>query len=115
MRTIAILPVKSFGSAKQRLGGTLGGGARQALARAMFSDVLGSLRKVDELDDIVVVTGDRIAEAAALAARIQVLRDDQESGQSDATLLGIEYALGAGFERALLVPGDTPLLDPREV
>ena len=115
MRTIAILPVKSFGSAKQRLGDQLGGGARKALARAMFSDVLGSLRKIPELDAIVVVTGDRVAEAAAMAERIPVLRDREECGQSEATLLGVEYALSSGFDRALLVPGDTPLLDPREV
>ncbi len=43
MRTIAILPVKSFGAAKQRLSDMLGGGARSALAQAMFSDVLASL------------------------------------------------------------------------
>ena len=115
MRTIAILPVKSFGSAKQRLGGLLGGGARKALARAMFSDVLGSLRKVQELDAVVVVTGDRIAEAAALAERVAVLRDTRETGQSDAALIGLEYALLEGFDRALLVPGDTPLLDPAEL
>jgi 2-phospho-L-lactate guanylyltransferase (CobY/MobA/RfbA family) len=45
MRTIAILPVKSFGAAKQRLAGRLGAGPRQALAQAMFSDVLASLRR----------------------------------------------------------------------
>ena len=60
-RTIAILPVKSFGAAKQRLADVLGGGARNALAQAMFSDVLTSLRRVPELDEIAVVTADRTA------------------------------------------------------
>ena len=46
MSTIAILPVKSFGAAKQRLAAALGAGSRQALAQAMFSDVLASLRRV---------------------------------------------------------------------
>jgi 2-phospho-L-lactate guanylyltransferase (CobY/MobA/RfbA family) len=36
MSTIAILPVKSFGAAKQRLAPALGAGSRQALAHAMF-------------------------------------------------------------------------------
>src|SRR3954452_18678149 len=115
MRTIAILPVKSFGAAKQRLSGMLGGGARSALAQAMFSDVLASLRHSQSLDTIAVVTADRVADSAASRHGAIALRDDQESGQSYATSLGIRWAMEHGFERALLVPGDTPLLDPAEI
>ena len=115
MSTIAILPVKSFTAAKQRLAGLLGAGSRQALAQAMFSDVLTSLRHVPGLDSVAVVTADRVAESAALGERVQVLRDTEQAGQSEAALIGIRYALAASYERALLVPGDTPLLDPVEV
>jgi len=115
MRTIAILPVKSFGSAKQRLASTLGAGARQALAQAMFSDVLASLRRVPGLDSIAVVTSDRVAEAAALGERVDVLPDAEQAGQSAAALIGIRHAQARGFARVLLVPGDTPLLDAGEL
>ena len=115
MRTLAILPVKSFGAAKQRLAGLLGSGSRQALAQAMFSDALTALRRVSEVDSIAVVTGDRVAESAALGHGLPVLRDNAEAGQSEAASIGIRHALGEGFDRALLVPGDTPLLDPVEV
>ncbi|HEX2414801.1 MAG TPA: 2-phospho-L-lactate guanylyltransferase [Thermoleophilaceae bacterium] len=115
MRTIAILPVKSFAAAKQRLAGQLGAGSRQALAQAMFSDVLSSLRHVPGLDAVVVVTADRVAEAAARGERVQVLRDTEQQGQSQAAAIGIRYALAADYHRVLLVPGDTPLLDPLEV
>lgn len=115
MRTIAILPVKSFNAAKQRLAGMLGAGTRQALAQAMFSDVLTALRHVPGLDAVAVVTSDRVAEAAALGERVQVLRDTEQAGQSAATLIGIRYAQAAGYERVLLVPGDTPLVDPQDV
>jgi 2-phospho-L-lactate guanylyltransferase len=115
MRTAAILPIKSFGAAKQRLAPVLGSGSRQALAQAMFTDVLGSLRRVNGLETIAVVTGDPAAEAAARGNRVIVLDDPNEDGQSAATTLGIRHAAAAGFERVLLVPGDTPLLDPGEV
>ena len=115
MRTLAILPVKSFGAAKQRLAGLLGSGSRQALAQAMFSDSLTALRRVSEIDSIAVVTGDRVAESAALGHGLPVLRDPVEAGQSEAAAIGIRHALGEGFERVLLVPGDTPLLDSGEV
>jgi 2-phospho-L-lactate/phosphoenolpyruvate guanylyltransferase len=115
MSTIAILPVKSFGAAKQRLSPALGAGSRQALAQAMFLDVLASLRRVPGLDSVVVVTADEVAESAALGERVQVLRDTDQAGQSAAAMIGIAYAQTRGFERVLLVPGDTPLLDPGEV
>jgi 2-phospho-L-lactate/phosphoenolpyruvate guanylyltransferase len=115
MRTLAILPVKSFGAAKQRLAPALGSGSRQALAQAMFADVLASLRRVEGLAAVAVVTPDPVADAAARGRRVLVLRDTARAGQSAAASIGIAYALAEGFERVLLVPGDTPLLDPREV
>jgi 2-phospho-L-lactate guanylyltransferase len=115
MSTIAILPVKSFGAAKQRLAPALGAGSRQALAQAMFSDVLASLRRVPGLDAVAVVTGDAVAEAAAVGERVEVLRDTEQTGQSAAALIGIRHAQSLGFERVLLVPADTPLLDPGEI
>jgi len=115
MKTLAILPVKSFADAKQRLAESLGAGSRRALAQAMFTDVLGSLRRVSELDGIVVVTSDRAAEAAARADRLIVLADTAQAGQSEAALIGIRHALANGYERVLLVPCDTPLVEPGDL
>jgi len=115
MSTIAILPVKSFGMAKQRLAPALGAGSRQALAQAMFSDVLASLRRVPGVDAVAVVTADPVAESAALGERVAVLRDTESAGQSAAALIGIRHAQAHGFDRVLLVPGDTPLLDAGEI
>jgi 2-phospho-L-lactate guanylyltransferase len=115
MRTAAILPIKSFDAAKQRLSPALAGGARQALAQAMFSDVLSSLRKVERLETITVVSADPTVDAAARGKGVNVVIDNAESGQSDATMLGIRHALASGYDRVLLVPGDTPLLSPAEL
>ena len=115
MSTIAILPVKSFGAAKQRLAPALGAGSRQALAQAMFSDVLASLRRVRGLDAVAVVTADRMAESVALGGGVHVLPDTKRAGQSAAANIGIRYARARGLQRVLLVPGDTPLLDPSEL
>ncbi len=93
----------------------LGTGARQALAQAMFSDVISTLRHVPELDEIVVVTSDKAAESAASGERVTLLHDPAQTGQSDAALIGIRHALATGCDRVLLVPGDTPLLEPGDV
>jgi 2-phospho-L-lactate/phosphoenolpyruvate guanylyltransferase len=81
----------------------------------MFSDVLTSLRRTPGLAEIAVVTSDRAAEAVASAQRVRVLADTAQAGQSAATLIGVRHALESGYERALLVPGDTPLLHPTDV
>lgn len=115
MRTLAVVPIKSFATAKQRLAGVLAGGARQALVQAMFSDVLGGLRRTEGIDFIAVVTDDITAESLASGPGMVVLHDDRRDGQSEATEIGIRYAEAEGYERVLLVPGDTPLLDPVEI
>jgi 2-phospho-L-lactate guanylyltransferase len=112
MRTIAILPIKSFDAAKQRLASALGGGARHALAQAMFSDVLAALRRARCIEAVAVVTDSHEAEASVRGQGVLVLPEDRPAGQSEAALIGIRHATAAGFDRALLVPGDAPLADP---
>ncbi|MGI8804601.1 MAG: 2-phospho-L-lactate guanylyltransferase [Thermoleophilaceae bacterium] len=111
MRTIAVLPIKSFGAAKQRLSGGLPTGSRHLLAQAMFFDVLSSLRRARRLETVAVVTDDHEIEATLRGDPIIVLRDHARAGQSAATRIGIDHALAEGFDRVLLVPGDTPLVD----
>ena len=115
MRTIAILPIKSFGAAKQRLSRP----ARRRLAAGpRAGDVLrraGLAAARPGLDAIAVVTADPVAESVAAGAGARLLLDAEEAGQSAAASIGIRHALAAGFDRVLLVPGDTPLLDPDEL
>jgi 2-phospho-L-lactate guanylyltransferase len=93
----------------------LGSGARTALAQAMFRDVISTLHKVPGLDETAVVTADRAAASVASGVGAAVLLDTAQAGQSAAALVGIDYAITNGYDRVLLVPGDTPLLEPSEV
>ncbi|MDA0180411.1 2-phospho-L-lactate guanylyltransferase [Solirubrobacter phytolaccae] len=113
MRTVALLPVKSFGMAKQRLGHAFPD--RPALAAAMVADVLEALAAVPSLDGVIVVTAEPIAADIAGRMAARVVHDPEESGQSDAAARGIAAALEDGAQRVLLVPGDCPALDPEEV
>jgi 2-phospho-L-lactate guanylyltransferase len=114
VRTLAIVPVKSFDIAKQRLAAALARGSRESLAQAMFADVLAALRRARRVDAIAVVTAEPAAETIA-RREATVLLDDERAGQSAAAEIGIRYAIASGFERVVLVPGDTPLLDAGEL
>ena len=58
MATAAILPVKRFDQAKQRLGEALGAATRAALAAAMFADVLAQIQRADRARRVLVVSGE---------------------------------------------------------
>jgi 2-phospho-L-lactate guanylyltransferase len=115
MSTAAILPVKRFAHAKQRLEPELGSGSRQALASAMFADVLSALGRSALVERLIVVTGERQVRDAVFDTDVVLIEDPSEKGQSPAALSGLARAAAAGFDRALLIPGDTPLIDPLEL
>jgi 2-phospho-L-lactate guanylyltransferase len=115
MRTAAILPVKRFSVAKQRLGASVAHGLRQELAAAMVADVLAALADAREIELTIVVTCETsVAEAAAEQGAI-VIAERSESGQSAAVSLGIERALAEHSERAICIPGDCPSLGPEDL
>jgi|SRR5947209_1914491 len=114
MRTAAILPIKSFERAKQRLSHELSAPHRRALVEAMFSDALVALGRVEAIERVIVVSGDHVAQRIAGGYGASVVEDD-ERGHNTAAARGIAVLTQAGIERALLVPGDCPLLSPADL
>ena len=116
MRTVAVLPVKRFARAKQRLRAAVDGIARERLASAMVADVLEVVTGIDELVRVVVVTAEPSVAELATEAGAHVVHDPDEAGQSAAAALGIVAAVRElDAQRVLLVPGDTPAVDAAEV
>jgi 2-phospho-L-lactate guanylyltransferase (CobY/MobA/RfbA family) len=65
MKVSALIPVKGFGNAKQRLSPLLHATHRKLLAEIMFRDVLRQIVKVAGLAETFVVTGnEEVAEFA---------------------------------------------------
>jgi 2-phospho-L-lactate guanylyltransferase len=114
MRTFAILPVKTFAKAKQRLDDRLDLGTRRVIAEAMYCDVLVALRRAKRVDEILVITADDHAAQIAGGYGASVLID-HERGHNAAAAVGVLAACRANAGRVLLVPGDCPLLDSVEV
>jgi 2-phospho-L-lactate/phosphoenolpyruvate guanylyltransferase len=121
VRTTAILPVKDFAAAKQRLAGTgppSGAGLppadRESLAEAMFRDVLSALNRSRPVDDVLVVARGATPRRIAAQHGVRAVADG-ERGHNVAAQVGIEAAISTGAERVLLVPGDCPALDPADL
>jgi 2-phospho-L-lactate guanylyltransferase len=121
VRATAIIPVKRFGAAKQRLLEELDRPQRAALVKAMLADVLVGASASKLVERVVMVTGEGRAERIALAhsrrtrTPLEVLRDPTDRGHSEAAVLGIVRALAHRASCVALLPGDCPLLDPGEL
>ena len=115
MNVAALMPVKGFRNAKQRLSSVLSCAARELLAEAMFRDVLRQVRLARGLAGTFVVTGDDAVGAIASAAGAEVIREKVENGET----LAVDFARAelkrAGCESVLIIPGDMPLVRASDV
>lgn len=115
MTATAILPVKRLDAAKQRLAAGLDAERRRQVAGAMVADVLEAIGEARGIDRLVVVSGDPVAQELANEAGAEVVPDPEDTGHVEAALAGIARAEVEGADRVVLLAGDCPLLDPREL
>jgi 2-phospho-L-lactate guanylyltransferase len=115
LKATAIIPVKRFRAAKQRLAGSIDDERREALAMAMLADVLAAVGEARSIEQTIVVTGEPRATDLAIASGAAVLPDSEDMGHSEAAEEGIACAEERGSECVVLLPGDCPLLEPREL
>jgi 2-phospho-L-lactate guanylyltransferase len=115
MRATAILPVKRLDAAKQRLAAGIDDERRRALVAAMVGDVLEAIGAARTIERTIVVSGDPLVQELAAAAGAEVVPDPSDAGHNEAAQAGIARAEADGAEAVVLLPGDCPLLDPREL
>jgi 2-phospho-L-lactate guanylyltransferase len=115
LKATAILPVKRFAAAKQRLAPGIGATHRAELAAAMLEDVLEAIGAARAIERTVVVSSEPSAVELAIARGAEVVADPDTGGHSGAALAGIARAQELGAGRVVLLPIDCPLLEPREL
>jgi 2-phospho-L-lactate/phosphoenolpyruvate guanylyltransferase len=115
LKATAIVPVKRFHEAKQRLAPGVDDERRAALAAAMLEDVLEAIARTRAIERTIVVSGDPVAQEIATAASAEIVPDPADEGHVEAALAGIARAEADGAGCVVLLPGDCPLLEPREL
>ena len=115
MKVAALMPVKGFRNAKQRLTPLLDGAARELLAETMFRDVLREVRLACGLTGTYVVTGDDKVASIAAAAGAAVIRESAENGETSAVDFARRELQRAGCEAVLILPGDMPLVRAADI
>ena len=115
MNTVALIPIKGFRNAKQRLSSLLSCAARELLAEAMFHDILAQVRAARGLAATFVVTGDGKVASIALTAGAEVIRENAENGETGAVDFARLELKRVGCEAVLILPGDMPLVRAEDI
>jgi 2-phospho-L-lactate guanylyltransferase len=115
MKVSALIPVKGFRNAKQRLSPLLDAAHRELLAEVMFRDVLKQVLKVRGLVETYVVTGDSKVAEIATSLGAQLIREEVEKGETDAVDFARSELKQLNREAVLIIPGDMPLVRSADI
>lgn len=110
-----LIPVKNLQNAKQRLAGVLDQRSRTTLAQAMIHDVLEAVAGCSRSDQVAVVTNDGFASDLARHFGFQIIRDDENAGETAAIEMATAICAAQGAESTLVIPGDIPLITSQEL
>jgi 2-phospho-L-lactate guanylyltransferase len=115
MKVTALIPVKDFRNAKQRLSPLLDGTERERLAEIMFRDVLRQVVRARGLVETVVVTGDDEVSRIAASLGARVIRQRHETGETHAVDFARGELAAIGREAILIIPADMPLVRSEDI
>jgi len=110
-----LVPVKNLHGAKQRLASMLTPEQRTELARAMIKDVCHALAEVPRRPRVALVTSDQYAMQLARQCGFEIIRDDENLGETEAIAMATQQAEKDGAEFSLVIPGDIPLVSAEEI
>ena len=110
-----LIPVKNLSAAKQRLAAVLDQPARTELAQAMLFDVVTALAAWSRRPACALVTSDPYAVALAAQYDFEIIPDPANPGETGAIEMASQLCVGRGIESTLVIPGDIPLIQPREL
>ncbi len=115
MKIGALIPVKGFHGAKHRLSSRLSLPERSELMKAMVHDVLAEVTRARGIHETCVVTGSAEVADWVSGMSVDVIREAEETGETDAVHFALDVMKKAGMDAALVLPGDIPLLRAEDV
>jgi 2-phospho-L-lactate/phosphoenolpyruvate guanylyltransferase len=111
----AVVPVKEFEGAKQRLSSALSPEERRTLAAIMLEDVLDAVSAVRELAGVLVVTLDPAATSLASRYGARIVTEGARDGHTGAVTAAARLLVREGGAGMMTMPGDIPRLSTEEV
>ena len=111
----AVVPIKNFDRAKERLAGILTASERRSLFTAMLEDVLQTLSQCPALTGIVLVTREPQAQILGQRYGARSLIEQSNLGHTAASTLGARSLAANKGTSMLQLPADMPLIKPDDI
>ncbi len=111
----AVVPVKEFEGAKQRLSLALSPEERRVLATTMLEDVLDAVSVVGDLAGVLVVTVDPTATSLAALYGARVVTEGARDGHTGAVTAAARLLVRERQGGMMTMPGDIPRLSSEEI
>ena len=111
----AVVPVKEFAGAKQRLSSCMSPEERRTLATVMLEDVLEALSGTHELAGLLVVTVDPVAASLAARCGARIIAEGARDGHTGAVTAAVRLLVREGRAGIMTMPGDIPRVTSAEV
>lgn len=106
--TVALIPVKSLDTVKNRLTPLLTPAQRRALVGAMLADLLEACAGTAAVTRTVVITSDPDVQAFAAEHEADAWTEPAEAGLNGAVNWASERAVADGADATLVITGDCP-------
>ena len=113
MKTVAIIPVKSFSKAKTRL--TLSSEKTIDLCRLMLDEVLQTISTSKKIDKIMIVSHDQSAFNIGKKFNVIEVFDELESGVNSAIELADNHISDMEFDASIILPQDIPFFNNSDI
>jgi len=109
LKTVAIIPVKSFSKAKTRL--TISSEKTVDICKLMLGEVLQTISTSKKIDNTIIVSHDQSAFDIGKKFSVIEVFDELESGVNNAITLADEYISDSEFGTSIILPQDIPFFN----
>ena len=109
MKTVAIIPVKSFTKAKTRL--SISSEKTVDICKIMLNEVLQTISSTNKIDNTIIVSRDESAFDIGKKFNVIQVFDESESGVNNAISLVDDYISDSEFDTSVILPQDIPFFN----
>jgi len=113
LKTVAIIPVKSFSKAKTRL--TISSEKTVDICKLMLGEVLQTISTNKKIDNTIIVSHDQSAFDIGKKFGVIEVFDESESGVNNAITLADEYISDSEFGTSIILPQDIPFFNSSDL
>jgi len=113
LKTVAIIPVKSFSKAKTRL--TISSEKTVDICKLMLGEVLQTISTNKKIDNTIIVSHDQSAFDIGKKFGVIEVFDESESGVNNAITLADEYISDSEFDTSIILPQDIPFFNSSDL